>query len=45
MKMIATLEEGYILNNFSDKWKDAGTQIEEVQEEKPDSSYKTSKII
>lgn len=45
MKMIATLEEGYILNNFSNKWKDAGTQIEEVQEEKPDSLYKTSKII
>ena len=45
MKMIATLEEGYILNTFSDRWKGAGTQIEEVQEEKPDSLCKMSKII
>lgn len=45
MKMIATLEEGYIPNNFSDRWKDADTRIEKVQEEKPDSLCKTSKII
>lgn len=44
MKMIATLEEGYILYNFSDRWKDADTQTE-VQGEKPDSLYKTSKIF
>lgn len=37
MKMIATLEEGYILYNFSNRWKDADTQTEEVQGEKPDS--------
>jgi hypothetical protein len=43
--MIATGEEAYILYNFSDRWKDAHTQIEEIQQEKPNILYKMSKII
>ena len=43
--MIAIAEEGYILYNFHDRWNDAHTQIEEIQQEKPNILYKMSKII